>query len=129
MQSIIDTLKDFFNEWVDYVQDMFGVLYLLLTDPVQILNTLWQFILEMLYTLTNEIIVIIAGLTGSIAFLLPDIWPETMVNLDTIPLRWLSALNWAIPFDHFSAAIAVLIVSTMSWVSIGIIFRWLKVFQ
>lgn len=129
MQSIIDTLKDYFSEWVDYVQDMFGVLYDLLTDPVDIFNTLWQFILEMLYTLTNEIIVIIAGLTRSVASLLPDIWPQTMVNLDTIPSRWLSALNWAIPFDHFSVAVSVLIVSTISWVSIGIVFRWLKVFQ
>jgi len=129
MQALINTIADGFREWYEFVVGLWAIFIGFLSDPVWILNELWKFIIECCYMVTNEILNIIAILITTVSGWLPEIWPQTMMSLDNIPARWLEALNWAIPFDHFAAAISILIVSTFSWASIGIVFRWLKVFS
>lgn len=129
MQALINTLVDWFREIYEFLADLWNVFYSFITNPVDLFNSLWIFILEMLHGVVNELIRVLAMLITAVSTLLPNIWPNSMMSLESIPFRWLSAMNWVIPFDQLSAVISVLLVSTVSWITVGVLFRWLKVFQ
>jgi len=126
--AIYQSIISFFEGWADFVLEIWTVAYRLFTEPTEVLNTLWLFAVQFIYWFINEIINQLGTFITWLSTLMPAVLVDNLPTANGVPVRILDAMNWVLPFDHLSICISILIVSTMAWASIGIVFRWLKIF-
>ena len=126
IHATYQSLIGFFNEVALFLTGVWSAIQGILENPTIILNQLWPFFDELYYLLADKFILTISTILSFIIGLLPDI---NFGNepLPQLPSAMLNSLNWFFPISTLVNAFEWLIMSTIFWVSTGVLFRWFKV--
>lgn len=127
IESLYRTCVDFFDGLVLWVKHAWYEITTFLNTPHVLLNWLWTWAQDLFWYATDAMVSIIGSAAVMAIGVIPAFRLENINTENYLPSRFLSALNWVIPFNTFADAISILVASTIAWATLGIVLRWLKV--
>lgn len=122
--AIYQAIVSFFEELSIWLENTFGTIRHWFADPNEIINKIWQYVIDQFFYAINEFVRVTAELMEGLLDNLPQI-PVPDFGI-IIPAQYMGWVNWLLPFDHLAASIGLYLWSTIMWLTMGIALRWLK---
>lgn len=124
--AIYETIVDFFTGIAEFLKNFRLEFWEFIRNPQEILNPIYEFILDVYYNIVNLIIELLGNILEWVASITPDPF-SGIPDADSLPARFLSAFNWIFPTSSLINSVEILIASTVLWMTIGILLKWAKV--
>lgn len=124
--AIYESVVSFFEGIAEFLKNARLEVWEFLKNPVELLNQAWDFAIQLFYEIVNTLIEMIGSSLEWSVSILPDPF-SGLPTIGDLPVRWLNTFNWVFPTDVLITSVNVFIVSTVLWMTLGIITRWLKI--
>lgn len=125
--AIYQTIEDFFTGLVQFLADAWKWIVIWFDQLDGIFNKLWVFITDAWYWVVNKFLSMVGTSLEYAANYLPDFGLAELDTTVNVSSRILESINWLVPFNTLVNCIGIMIASVVSWATVGILFRWLKI--